>query len=104
MAILLIFLTCANKTEAKQIVSDLVAARLVACGLMMAPTDSHYVWEGKAEWTEEVPLLLKTIPDKEAAVRARVAALHSYATPAILSWTAEAGPDFAAWVREGVEP
>lgn len=99
MEILLIFLTCADKNEAKHIVGTLVAENLIACGLVLAPTESHYVWEGKTEWTTEVPLLLKTLPEREAAVRARLSTLHSYTTPALLSWRATAAPAFADWVR-----
>jgi periplasmic divalent cation tolerance protein len=102
MNMLVVFVTCADKTEAKRISEALVADRLVACVNILAPVESHYVWEGKAGWSSEIPLLMKTLPEKFDSVSQRIRSLHSYTTPNITAWEARADTKFAEWVKESV--
>ncbi len=98
----IIFTTCANKTEAKRISEILISENLVACVNIFAEVESNYIWEGKSEWTQEVPMLLKTLPEKLESVRERLRALHSYTTPNMSAWLADSNADFEAWVRASV--
>ena len=53
--------------------------------------------------TEEVAFVAKTTASQFEPLRARIRALHSYETPAILALpVAEGDADFLAWVRAQV--
>ena len=77
----------------------LVGEGLVACAQILSPIRSHYRWQGKAEWADEVPLLAKLAVANREAVHARIAALHPYDLPAIASWIAGCAPDLESWAR-----
>ena len=77
----------------------LVGEGLVACAQILGAVRSHYRWQGKAEWADEVPLLAKLAVANREAVHARIAALHPYDLPAIASWIAGCAPDLERWAR-----
>nr|WP_246352404.1 divalent-cation tolerance protein CutA [Sphingomonas xinjiangensis] len=92
--------TFANREEAERIASDMVVERLAACANILAPCVSLYRWEGEIERAQEVPVLFKTTPELVAALRARVAALHSYDLPVIEAWPVAAGSAVFKWVHD----
>lgn len=77
----------------------LVGEELVACAQILPPVRSHYRWQGQAEWADEVPLLAKLPVERCAAASARLSALHPYALPAIVTWTAGCAPELEAWAQ-----
>lgn len=77
----------------------LVGENLVACAQILAPIRSHYRWQGEAEWAAEVPLLAKLPVGQCEAARARIAELHPYDLPAIVSWMADCAPELEAWAQ-----
>lgn len=100
---ILIFVTCPSPAEATRIADALLERRLVACASIGAPVTSRYWWEGKLDQAQEVPLTLKTIRERFAAVEAAVRELHSYTTPEIIAIAAAAvNADYAGWLRESV--
>ena len=81
----------------------LVTERLAACANILGPCLSIYEWDGATKEAAEIPTLFKTNAELAPALIARIAELHSYDVPAILSWPSGAvhGP-FAEWVRTQV--
>lgn len=78
----------------------LVGEGLVACAQILGAVRSHYRWQGKAEWAEEVPLLAKLPLAQCDAARARIITLHPYDLPAVVSWTVGCAPELEVWARD----
>lgn len=85
--------------EALDCCRTLLNERLIACANRFPPMISHYRWEGEFETAEEHPVILKTAAARKDKAMARIAELHRFNVPAILSWAADAAnPAFAEWV------
>ncbi len=102
--LVLLYVTCANRDEAKAIASALVEERLVACANILGPITSVYRWEGAVAEDEEVAMILKTRQGMTERVAARVTALHSYDLPCVVGLPIQGGnPDFLAWLHGEVD-
>lgn len=100
----LVYTLFPDDTDARTAARTLVLERLAACANIVSPCTSFYVWKEALEENNETPVLFKTTPDKAQALVARIAELHEYDIPAILSWNADiAHSPFAAWVNEQVK-
>ena len=87
------------EAEARGLVDLLLDERLVACVNFIGPVVSRYRWEGQIEESAEVLLLMKTSDAARAALRRRIADLHSYAVPEVLEFAADSGlPAYLGWV------
>lgn len=73
----ILYLTCKDKTEADIIGSALLEAKLVACVRQM-PVSSSYWWDGVINHDNEVLLMIESIEEKFDEVDKIVASLHSY--------------------------
>ena len=51
------FTTVSNREDASRLARGLVEARLVACVQVEGPITSHYIWENRAETTEEFRMI-----------------------------------------------
>jgi periplasmic divalent cation tolerance protein len=91
--------TEANLQLAEKLASTLVERQLAAC-VALKPVTSIYRWQGQIERSEEVQILIKSHPARAAALEQAVRELHSYSTPQWLTWPAEAGEAYAAWLSE----
>lgn len=101
-AIATVYAIFADAEEADRIGRAMIERELAACINILAPCRSIYRWESKVETAEEVPALFKTRADQVDALIAAIAALHSYAVPAIVAWPiVQAGPGYAEWVASG---
>ncbi len=99
--LMLIYALFPSAGEALDCCRTLLDERLIACANRLPPIISHYRWEGELQTVEEHPVLLKTSAARQAEAMARIAELHQYKLPAIMSWAAGAAhPAFAAWVGE----
>jgi len=96
---LLALTTEANLQLAEQLASTLLERQLAAC-VALNPVTSIYRWQGQIERSEEVQILIKSHPARAAALEKAVRELHSYITPQWLTWPAEAGESYAAWLSE----
>jgi len=100
----IVLTTFDNEERAAAFVRQMVEERLAACGTILGGARSIYIWNGNIDEAREWVLLLKTIPDKTAALASRIRELHHYTTPEILVWNAEsANPDYDRWLREHCE-
>lgn len=86
---------------AKRIAHHLVEEYLAACVNLGAPGLSMYMWEGKLEGAQEVPLTIKTSRDRVPAVFERLKSLHPYEVPEFLVLPVLGGlQSYMEWVRE----
>lgn len=94
-----VYAVFADAGEAARIGRAMIEGGHAACVNILAPCRSIYRWQGAAETAEEVPALFKVAAGRAEALVAKIAALHSYATPAIVVWpVAHALPGYADWV------
>ena len=86
-----VYVIAADMAEAERIAEALVAERLAACVNILGPVRSVYRWQGAVERADEVAMIAKSTEALFDALNARVRALHSYDTPAIVAWPIVAG-------------
>ena len=79
----LIFTTCANEAEARQLAQHLVKEKLAACVNILPTVESIYMWEGEVTSETESKLLIKTKSEKMNEVIQTIKKLHSYEIPEI---------------------
>lgn len=99
----LIYCPYPSLEAAREAAMGLLEARLVACCNLLPACESIYWWEGKLAANPETVMIAKTTPDSTQAARAWIEASHPYETPAILSFSADANLDFAAWVSSSLK-
>lgn len=85
---------------AKRIAHMLVEEHLAACVNLGVPSLSMYMWEGKLEGSEEIPLQIKTTRGRLPALVERLRELHPYEVPEVIVLPALGGSvDYMEWVR-----
>src|SRR5690349_1506134 len=95
----IVFVTVPDAEAAERLVTALVEARLAACGNIVPGVVSLYRWNGVVQRDAEVLVLLKTTAARVEALTARIAELHPYEVPEVLSVGVDAGlPAYLAWV------
>lgn len=93
----LVYTTVGSLKDAKRLAKSLLDAKLAGC-VVWLPAGSSYVWKGKRKVAHEYVVLCKTTTRKLAALKKRVARIHPYDVPCILSTTADANSPYAAWL------
>ena len=103
MSIVSIYAVFANADEAERIGRMVIEERLAACVNILAPVRSIYRWKGRIETADEVAAILKTHHWRSDALIARIAELHSYDVPCVVSWPIDkiVGA-YADWVEDSV--
>lgn len=86
-----VYIVASDTAEAERIAEALVAERLAACVNILGAVRSVYRWQGTVERADEVAMIAKTTEALFNPLAARVRALHSYDTPAIVAWPIVAG-------------
>jgi periplasmic divalent cation tolerance protein len=93
----------ANAEEAETIGRTVVEEHLAACTNILSPVRSIYRWKGKVETAEEVAAILKTHHWRSDALMERIAELHSYEVPCIVTWPIDKiVGSYADWVEDTV--
>jgi len=102
--IVLIYTLFGTGEEARHIAMTLMREKLIACANHFAPAVSQYQWQGDFCEEQEFPVLFKTNEDNIDQAMARLKVLHSFDTPAILSWkTWKGDPEFHKWLGQQLE-
>jgi len=78
------YITAPNKTEAKDIVLELLERQLIACANILPAVDSFYVWDDAIQQEKEVVIVLKTHQSNEDKIIKVVRKMHSYECPCIV--------------------
>ena len=99
MHLRLVLTTEADHHRAEALADQLINRRLAACVSLMSVC-SRYRWQGVIERSEEVQLLIKTSDQRLEDLLAALMDLHSYDTPEILHWSAQAESAYASWAQE----
>jgi len=88
-----------DAASAHALASRLVELRLAACVNILAPCRSVYRWQDAVEDAEEVPLLIKTTPERYPALEAEIRDRHPYELPEIVAVPLVRGlPAYLDWV------
>ena len=112
---LIIYITCSSKKEAKKIASYLLKKKLIACANWWT-TDSIYRWNpsagsprpelgtkagsSKVVNDKEVILICKTVKKNYRQVEQAVKKLHSYDVPCICGWeVAGVSKEYVEWLK-----
>jgi len=74
-----------DRDSAQALARSLVEARLAACVSVGAPVESLYHWRGRIETAQEVPVAIKTVAARYAALEAAIRARHPYELPEIVA-------------------
>ncbi|MCJ8159735.1 divalent-cation tolerance protein CutA [Sphingomonas sp. LaA6.9] len=99
-SIVTVYAVFGSQDEAERIGTAMIEERMAACVNILAPCRSIYRWKGAIEQAVEVPALFKTTAANANDLVARIAALHSYDTPAITVWSIAHAPDsYSAWAE-----
>ena len=86
MSAVSVYVLFANAEEAERIGRTVVEERLAACINIFGPVRSIYRWQGSIETADEVAAILKTSQTEADALIMRIAGLHSYEVPCIVTW------------------
>jgi periplasmic divalent cation tolerance protein len=99
----IVLTTLAADFDALSLARTLVEERLAACVSILPGLVSVYRWQGGIEQDREQQILIKTTPDRLAALESRLRQIHPYDVPELLVLDVErGGADYLAWVRESV--
>lgn len=100
---MVVLCTAPDRATAQLLVERLLKNGLAACVTVVPGAESHYVWEGKRERSEEFLLLIKTTAGRYLALEKEVTATHPYKCPELLGLAVkEAWEPYAQWVRQSV--
>ena len=103
MSVLSVYVVFANAEEAERIALTVIEERLAACVNIFPPIRSIYRWKGKIEWADETAAILKTHHWQSERLIQRIAELHSYDVPCVVSWPIDKVlRAYGDWVEESV--
>ena len=99
---IIIYITCKNKSEAEKIANHLLKNKLIACANIF-PINSLYKWKGKLQKDKEYVLLAKTLKSKAKEVEKEVKKIHSYDIPCIIKKEVTANKEYMRWIKNEVK-
>jgi periplasmic divalent cation tolerance protein len=103
MSVVSLYVLFANAQEAERIGRAVVGERLAACINILGPVRSIYRWQGAVETADEIAAVLKTSNAEADALITRIAGLHSYDVPCIVTWPIDKVlGSYADWVESNV--
>jgi periplasmic divalent cation tolerance protein len=100
MTRIIVFSTCANKSEAKKIALALLKSRLAAC-VNILPITSFYWWKDEVRNGSECLMIIKTRARLFPELRRRISVLSSYEVPEIVSVKIDDGlRSYLEWIDQ----
>lgn len=97
----LVLSTAPDLATAERLVRQLVEERLIACGNLVPGVASVFRWKGEVQREDEVLVLMKARTEALDRLIGRVAELHPYECPEVLSFPVGKGlPAYCGWVVE----
>jgi periplasmic divalent cation tolerance protein len=73
-----------NKKLARKVSKLLVNKSLAGCCQILGPIESHYIWQNRAEVTEEYLCFIKTTKEKYKKLEKVIKDNHPYQVPEII--------------------
>ena len=103
MSVISVYVVFPDAEEAERIGRTAVEERLAACVNLLGPIRSIYRWKGAVEQADEVAAIFKTTDQQADALIMRIAGLHSYDVPCVVTWPIDKilAP-YAEWVEDSV--
>ena len=99
-----VYVTCADKDEAKKLAGLAIEKGLAACANIFQAHEALYFWEGSMQCDKEVAMILKTSKTRYKELETLIAANHSYDAPCILAFPAQDGNSaFLEWIDQSTE-
>ncbi len=96
----LVYITTANRNQAREIGQVLVETRLAACVNVIDGMISMYWWEGKVQTDSETVLIAKTTEALVPELVRKVKEIHSYEVPCVVALPIVNGNlDFLDWIQ-----
>ena len=103
MSVVSVYAIFASAEEAERIGRTVVEERLAACINILPDVRSIYRWQGAVDSADEVEAVLKTTAAGADALITRIAGLHSYDVPCIVTWPIDKVlASYADWVEGSV--
>jgi periplasmic divalent cation tolerance protein len=100
-----VYITTKDRGEAERVGRLLVEERLAACANVFDRVHSIYRWEGNVEEGDEAAVIVKTRSELVDRIVKRVAEVHSYEVPCVVSWRIDNGnPSFLQWIADSTSP
>ena len=100
---IVIFITAANKIEAKKISSLLIKNKLAACVNIIKGVESLFWWKNKVDMGKEVLLVVKSKKEKLDKIIKLVKSVHSYQVPEIIAMPIIGGlKEYLDWINESL--
>ena len=98
--LVLVQTTVESTDQAERLATELVNSRLAACVSIGGPVKSVYPWQGRVETACEVPLLIKSCPERLDALKTAFTDLHPYDVPELLVLeVADGSSAYIHWAR-----
>ena len=95
------YITAPTKTEAKEIIMELLERELIACANIIPGSESYYVWDNSLQHEKEVIILVKTHSGNEGKIVKVVKSMHSYECPCVVFFPLSHGnKDFLGWIKK----
>lgn len=103
MKTVMVYMTAADKSEARAIGKHLVQTGLAACVNILDQMNSMYVWKGEFQDDQEAVMIAKTSEERVQALIGAVRERHSYECPCIVTLPiCDGNPDFLKWIEDQV--
>ncbi len=94
-----VYVTTADKAQARAIGRHLVQSRLAACVNILDNMNSMYYWQDEFQDDQEAVLIAKTTQDRLQELIDAVREKHSYDCPCIVAMPITGGnPAFLEWI------
>ncbi|HHN64424.1 MAG TPA: divalent-cation tolerance protein CutA [Nitrospirae bacterium] len=101
MDYIIVMVTAPDEEVAARIAHEIVEERLAGCVNITKGVRSIYSWEGKIEDEPEVLMIIKTKETLFESLKRRIADLHPYSVPEIISFNVVRGSeDYLKWLNE----
>src|SRR5919204_5244851 len=99
MSTLLVLTNLPDRAAAERLADLVIEKQLAACVNILSPCRSVYRWQGAVQHDEEHPMLIKTTPERYAALESALRAGHPYELPEIIAVPIERGfAPYLEWV------
>lgn len=101
---LIVLTTVPNMEEAENLAQKIIETKHAACVQILPPMTSVYYWENAMQKDSEVLMLIKTLPEKYAALETFIQENHSYEVPEIVALSTEKiSESYLNWMKEALE-
>ncbi len=100
---IVVLITTKTRSEAKKIVTELIAKERIACANIIPAVESFFRWEGKVTKEKEVLIVIKSTKSQFEAISKMVKRIHSYTVPEIIALPIiDGNADYLRWIDDSV--